>query len=96
RNQHSNLCLDDYNWVTTPVLDVAARLRAAGRPVEAAEPKAGAAVLLAGRGEREAADAALREALAGYDGLGAAHDVRRAEERVRRVRREASGEWSAG
>ncbi|WP_158849536.1 BTAD domain-containing putative transcriptional regulator [Saccharothrix deserti] len=77
-----------------PVLEVVEHHRAAGRPVESAEALEDAAVLLAGRGEREAADAALREALAGYDGLGAAHDVRRAEERVRRVRREASGEWS--
>ncbi|MEV8437899.1 BTAD domain-containing putative transcriptional regulator [Actinosynnema sp. NPDC051121] len=66
-----------------PVLDAVARYRAAGRPVEAAQAWEDAAVLLVARGDRDAGEAAFREAVAGYDGLGAVHDVRRARARLR-------------
>ncbi|MCC8246901.1 BTAD domain-containing putative transcriptional regulator [Saccharothrix luteola] len=66
-----------------PVLAAAARYRAVGRPVELAEALEDAAVLLAARGDRAAAEAAFREALAGYERLGAVHDVRRARVRMR-------------
>ncbi|NUT47540.1 MAG: hypothetical protein HOV94_09570 [Saccharothrix sp.] len=69
-----------------PVLDAAARYRATGRPVQLAEALEDAAVLLAARGDRVAAEAALDEALSGYDGLGAVHDARRARARMSRPR----------
>ncbi|ROP42516.1 BTAD domain-containing putative transcriptional regulator [Saccharothrix texasensis] len=71
-----------------PVLAAVARYREVGRPVELAEASEDAAVLLAARGDRSAADAAFREALAGYEALGAVHDVRRARARMRGPRGE--------
>ncbi|WP_447007934.1 BTAD domain-containing putative transcriptional regulator [Saccharothrix isguenensis] len=80
-----------------PVLDAVARYRAVGRPVELAEALEDAAVLLAARGDRAGGDAALREALAGYGGLGAVHDVQRAQERMRDPLGGGSDErWIAG
>lgn len=67
------------------VLDAAARYREAGRPVELAEALEDAAVLLAGRGDCTAADAAVREAVAVYRGFGAEWDARRAGALLRRV-----------
>ncbi|MFD0205058.1 MULTISPECIES: BTAD domain-containing putative transcriptional regulator [Saccharothrix] len=66
-----------------PVLDAVARYRAVGRPVELAGALEDAAVLLAAQGDRAAGDAAFREALTGYESLGAVHDVRRARARMR-------------
>ena len=71
-----------------PVLAAVARYRAVGRPVELAEASEDAAVLLAARGHRAAAEAAFREALAGYGRLGAVHDERRARARMRDPRGE--------
>ncbi|MFJ6675072.1 BTAD domain-containing putative transcriptional regulator [Actinosynnema sp. NPDC091369] len=65
-----------------PVLDAVARYRAVGRPVELAQALEDAAVLLAARGDREAGEAAFHEAVAGYERLGAVHDVRRARARM--------------
>jgi tetratricopeptide (TPR) repeat protein len=76
-----------------PVLAAAARYRAVGRPVELAEALEDAAVLLASRGEHAAADAAFREALTGYDALGAVYDMRRARARLREV---SGGGWPVG
>ncbi|KOX24436.1 hypothetical protein ADK67_19120 [Saccharothrix sp. NRRL B-16348] len=71
-----------------PVLAAAARYREVGRPVELAEALEDAAVLLAARGDRAAAETAFREAVALYEGLGAVHDVRRAQARMRGPRGE--------
>ncbi|WP_063747135.1 BTAD domain-containing putative transcriptional regulator [Saccharothrix sp. NRRL B-16314] len=78
-----------------PVLAAVARYRAVGRPVELAEALEDAAVLLVARGDRAGGDTAFREALAGYGGLGAVHDVQRAQDRMRGP--EGSDErWIAG
>ncbi|TQM84963.1 transcriptional regulator [Saccharothrix saharensis] len=66
-----------------PVLDAVARYRLVGRPVELAQALEDAAVLLVARGDREAGEAAFHEAVAGYERLGAVHDVRRARARMR-------------
>jgi DNA-binding SARP family transcriptional activator len=67
------------------VLDAVARYREVGRPVELAEALEDAAALLAGRGDCDAADAAVREAVAVYRGFGAEWDARRAGALSRRV-----------
>jgi DNA-binding CsgD family transcriptional regulator len=55
----------------------------AGRPLERAGALEEAAVLLAGRGEVEGAREAFAGAVAGYLGLGAVFDLRRADARLR-------------
>ncbi|QFZ18597.1 BTAD domain-containing putative transcriptional regulator [Saccharothrix syringae] len=65
-----------------PLRTAVARYRMAGRPVELAEALEDLAVVLTGLGAAGEADAAFREALAGYEALGAARDVLRAEKRL--------------
>ncbi|HEX6342291.1 BTAD domain-containing putative transcriptional regulator [Umezawaea sp.] len=67
------------------VLDAVARYREVGRPVELAEALEDAAAVLAGHGSCDAAEAAVREAVAVYRGFGAEWDARRAGARLRRV-----------
>jgi DNA-binding SARP family transcriptional activator/tetratricopeptide (TPR) repeat protein len=79
-----------------PVLEAVARYRAAGRPVELSEALEDAAVLLVARGDRAEGEAAFREALAGYGGLGAVHDVQRARDRMSSGPEGADERWIAG
>ncbi|MFI9009972.1 BTAD domain-containing putative transcriptional regulator [Actinosynnema sp. NPDC053489] len=65
-----------------PLRSAVARYRVVGRPVELAEAMEDLAVVLAGLGSREEADTAFRDAVAGYEALGAALDVRRARNRL--------------
>ncbi|MGM1060376.1 BTAD domain-containing putative transcriptional regulator [Saccharothrix sp. Mg75] len=68
-----------------PLRTAVTRYRLAGRPVELAEALEDLAVVLVGVGERADAEAACREAVAGYRALGAVLDARRAEERLVRA-----------
>lgn len=65
-----------------PLRTAVARYRVAGRPVELAEALEDLAAVLAGTGARAEAERALREAIDGYDALGAVCDVRRARHRL--------------
>jgi len=67
----------------SPVLDAAGHYRRVGRRPELGQTLEDAAVLLARRGDVEAARAAFVEALEVYDTLGAAWDIRRAAARLR-------------
>ena len=66
-----------------PVLDAAGHYRRVGRRPELGQALEDAAVLLARRGDIEAARAAFGEALEVYDTLGVARDIRRAAARLR-------------
>ncbi|XVS67716.1 BTAD domain-containing putative transcriptional regulator [Actinosynnema sp. CA-299493] len=68
-----------------PLRAAVARYRAVGRPVESAEALEDLSVVLAARGALEEAEAAHREAVAGYSALGAVVDVRRAQARLAAV-----------
>jgi DNA-binding NarL/FixJ family response regulator len=79
------------------LLRAAEYYRTAGRPLGRAEALEEAAVVLAGRGELEEAREAFAGAAAGYQALGAAFDLRRADGRLRRlgVRRRYEGRRKA-
>ncbi len=66
-----------------PVLTAAGHYRAAGRILKEARAGEDAAILLADSGRLDEARTAFRRALAGYTGIGAVWDVRRAEARMR-------------
>jgi DNA-binding CsgD family transcriptional regulator len=66
-----------------PILAAAAHYRAVGRVPELGQALEDAAVLLARRGDIEAARAAFTEAVDRYSQLGAAWDLRRADARIR-------------
>jgi DNA-binding SARP family transcriptional activator/DNA-binding CsgD family transcriptional regulator len=68
-----------------PVLDTAEHFRAVGRRPELAAALEDAAVLLAGTGRLDAAQAAFEEAAELYTALVARWDLRRAETRLRRL-----------
>src|SRR5260370_1286198 len=77
-----------------PVLAAADYYQSVGQPLEHAQALEDAAVLLAGRGDTQAARAAFGEAISGYEALGAEWDIRRAGARLqphalRRGRRRA-------
>jgi DNA-binding CsgD family transcriptional regulator len=65
------------------VLAAAESYRSCGRPLNQAQALEDAAVLLAARGELEAARAAFTEAVSLYDPMGADWDIRRADTRLR-------------
>jgi DNA-binding CsgD family transcriptional regulator len=84
-----------------PVLAAASYYQSAGRLLDRAQALEDAAVLLAGRGDTQAARAAFREAISGYEALGAEWDIRRASARlqpcgIRRGHRGARARPAAG
>jgi DNA-binding CsgD family transcriptional regulator/tetratricopeptide (TPR) repeat protein len=66
-----------------PLIQAAGYYEAAGRRLDWAQALEDAAILLATRGERPAAQRALAGAAAGYESLGARWDLRRATSRLR-------------
>ena len=66
------------------LLEAAGRYRSAGRPLERAQMLAGAAILLAARGDVRAARAAFTEAVGLYEAMGARFDIDRAAAQLRR------------
>jgi len=84
-----------------PVLAAAGCYQSAGRTFDRAQALEDAAVLLAGRGDTQAARAAFGEAISGYEALGAEWDIRRASARlqphgIRRGRRGARAHPATG